>query len=76
MHQQQHPKRTVILSDILQSGRVEKELYQEVATALNNVKINRFIGIGKGLLSTDMYLNQYRSWNFPFMILSRFQKEF
>lgn len=47
MHQQQHSKRTVILSDILQSGKVEKELYQEVAQALEQRAVNRFIGIGK-----------------------------
>jgi alanine racemase len=47
MHQQQHTKRTVILSDILQSGRTEKELYQEVAKALEQRGVNRFIGIGK-----------------------------
>ena len=47
IHQQQHPKRTVILSDILQSGKAEKELYYEVAQALDQRKVNRFIGIGK-----------------------------
>jgi Alr-MurF fusion protein len=47
MHQQQHPKRTVMLSDILQSGKAEKELYYEVAQALDQRKVNRFIGIGK-----------------------------
>ena len=47
MHQQQHPNRTVILSDILQSGKAEKELYREVAAALEQRKVNRFIGIGK-----------------------------
>ena len=47
MHQQQHPKRTVILSDILQSGKADKELYHEVAQDLQQRKINRFIGIGK-----------------------------
>ncbi|MGZ5133914.1 MAG: bifunctional UDP-N-acetylmuramoyl-tripeptide:D-alanyl-D-alanine ligase/alanine racemase [Flavitalea sp.] len=47
MHQQQHAKRTVILSDILQSGKVEKELYHEVARALEQRKVNRFIGIGR-----------------------------
>jgi alanine racemase len=47
MHQHQHSKRTVILSDILQSGKTEKELYQEVAHALEQRKVNRFIGIGK-----------------------------
>lgn len=47
MHQQQHAKRTVILSDILQSGKAEKELYREVAEALTQRKVNRFIGVGK-----------------------------
>lgn len=47
MHQQQHSKRTVILSDILQSGRTDKELYHEVAQSLEQRKVNRFLGIGK-----------------------------
>lgn len=47
MTQHQHERRTVILSDILQSGRTEKELYMEVAHALEQRKVNRFIGIGK-----------------------------
>lgn len=50
LHQQQHLKRTVILSDILQSGRAEKELYREVAHALEQRKVNRFIGIGKKIV--------------------------
>jgi alanine racemase len=54
MHQQQHTKRTVILSDILQSGKTEKELYHEVAKALEQRHVNRFIGIGKKI-------SQYRS---------------
>ena len=54
MHQQQHTKRTVILSDILQSGKIEKELYHEVAQALQQRKVNRFIGIGKKI-------SQYKS---------------
>ncbi len=44
--QQQHVKRTVILSDILQSGRDEKELYTEVASLLKSKNVHRFIGIG------------------------------
>ena len=44
--QQQHPNRTLILSDILQSGRNSRELYADVATILQQKKINRFIGIG------------------------------
>ena len=44
--QQQHPMRTLILSDILQSGKGSGELYAEVASILKQKNINRFIGIG------------------------------
>ncbi len=44
--QQQHSKRTLILSDILQSGKSSGELYADVAAILAQKKINRFIGIG------------------------------
>ena len=47
--QQQHVRKTVILSDILESGKSEKELYQLVASALQQKKIDRFIGIGPQL---------------------------
>lgn len=45
--QRQHARRTVILSDILQSGRNEKELYKEVAQALVQRGVTRLIGIGE-----------------------------
>jgi alanine racemase len=48
--QNQHPKKTVILSDILQSGRGEMDLYSEVAALLEQNKINRLIGIGTSLM--------------------------
>ncbi len=44
--QQQHPKRTVIVSDILQSGKSGQQLYNEMAGILQQKNINRFIGIG------------------------------
>jgi alanine racemase len=44
--QQQHPKRTVIISDILQSGKNNQQLYTEVADILQQKNINRFIGVG------------------------------
>lgn len=47
--QKQHIGKTVILSDILQSGRDEDELYKEVAALLKDKKINRIIGIGKAI---------------------------
>ncbi|WP_254639944.1 bifunctional UDP-N-acetylmuramoyl-tripeptide:D-alanyl-D-alanine ligase/alanine racemase [Chitinophaga sp. GbtcB8] len=47
--QQQHPTRTVILSDILQSGRSDASLYEEVAGMLKKKGIQRLIGIGKNI---------------------------
>ena len=47
--QKQHRKKTVILSDILQSGRDEDDLYGEVAALLSEKKIDRLIGIGKAI---------------------------
>jgi len=47
--QQQHEKRTIILSDILQSGKSDNELYSQVAQIVESNSIDRFIGIGLGL---------------------------
>ncbi len=44
--QHQHPKRTMILSDILQTGRKDEELYAEVAQIIADKKVDRLIGIG------------------------------
>ncbi|HTR28265.1 MAG TPA: bifunctional UDP-N-acetylmuramoyl-tripeptide:D-alanyl-D-alanine ligase/alanine racemase [Puia sp.] len=44
--QRQHPRRTVVLSDILESGRPEAELYAEVGRALQQSHVDRLIGIG------------------------------
>ena len=44
--QLQHERKTVILSDVLQSGQSEAELYQEVRELLEKNRIHRLIGIG------------------------------
>lgn len=48
LQQNQHEEKTVILSDIFQSGR-ENKLYDEVADLLKQKKIQKFIGIGETL---------------------------
>ena len=63
--QKQHPTLTVILSDILQSGKSTQALYAEVANILQRKNINRFIGIGveleknkaafSGIAQTDFF---------------------
>jgi alanine racemase len=47
--QQQHKKHTVIMSDIMQPGKRDLDLYEEVAALINRRKIQRFIGIGPAL---------------------------
>ena len=44
-------KRTLILSDILQSGEDDKELYKKVAFLCEKRGVDKFIGIGEGLLA-------------------------
>lgn len=45
--QKQHQKKTVILSDIVQSGLSNEALYSKVAELIISNKISRIIGIGK-----------------------------
>ena len=49
--QQQHTKRTLILSDILESGKEESVLYGQVAALLQQKGVARFIGIGEKISS-------------------------
>jgi alanine racemase len=45
--QQQHSRRTVILSDILQSDKNDHDLYEQVAAALKQKNVDRLVGIGE-----------------------------
>lgn len=46
---QKHRERTLILSDIYQSGETEEQLYAEVAAMVKERGIKKFIGVGKAL---------------------------
>jgi Alr-MurF fusion protein len=50
-------KTTLILSDFVQSGRDEKELYSEVAERVRKAGIDRFIGIGPALARNSSLFN-------------------
>ncbi len=78
--QQQHSKRTVILSDIAGSGRGIHTLYTELAAILKQKKIDRLIGVGPAISeqahcfkhiththffdSTDALIRQFSSLHF------------
>jgi alanine racemase len=47
--QANHKKKTIILSDILQSGKDEAELYSLIAEILHRGRIDRIIGIGSSI---------------------------
>ncbi len=55
--QQQHAKRTVIISDILQSGKTNEQLYGEMADILQKKNINRLIGIGSEIVKHSDVFN-------------------
>lgn len=51
MQQNQYAVKTLILSDIMQTGKENADLYTEVAGMLSKKNLDRFIGIGPELLS-------------------------
>ena len=53
-HQKQHKKKTIILSDIFQSGLNNEALYSQVSQLIISNKISRVIGIGETI-------SQYKS---------------
>ncbi len=71
-------KSTLILSDFVQSGRDETDLYSEVAVLIKKTGINRFIGIGSALVrnrslfdegarffyTTDEFINNLNNYVF------------
>lgn len=79
-NQNQHRKKTVIISDILQSGYSSKSLYSAIASIFRKYNIHRIIGIGESLmkqrnqfdfigessfyLSTQTFLNSVHSSDF------------
>lgn len=56
--QRRQPHKTVILSDILQTGIPDKELYSLLARMISERKIEKFIGIGPKLFQFQDYFHQ------------------
>lgn len=60
--QKQHPKKTLILSDILQSGQNDEILYREVAELIHRKGIARLIGIGERISGQAQQFNVEKSF--------------
>jgi alanine racemase len=55
--QNQHAKKTLILSDIFQSGLEPDVLYRQVADMIESKKIDKFVGVGESLSARKDYFN-------------------
>jgi alanine racemase len=55
--QNQHQKKTLILSDIYQSGLEQSALYKQVAQMIKDKQVDRFIGVGTALKEYKEYFN-------------------
>ncbi len=75
LQQQQHARRSVILSDILQSGQKDKKLYQQVAGLLHEKKVDRLIGIGEHISAARESFGQILETEF-FPTVEQFDKNF
>jgi len=54
--QNQHPIKTLILSDIYETGKSNEVLYEEIAALLQQKNLNRLIGIGPNIsAAADMF---------------------
>ncbi len=58
MLQRQHNKRTLILSDILETGRSPESLYGEVAALLREYRVDRLIGVGEQISSARDFFKE------------------
>jgi len=56
--QRQHLKHTVIISDFLQSGLDEEVLYKQIASALEQKRVNRVIGLGETIIAHSKKFNK------------------
>lgn len=53
--QNQHKQKTLVISDILQSGKDETGLYKEVADLVFNKHVSRLIGIGEAISRNERF---------------------
>ncbi|MBC7552518.1 MAG: bifunctional UDP-N-acetylmuramoyl-tripeptide:D-alanyl-D-alanine ligase/alanine racemase, partial [Taibaiella sp.] len=58
--QKQHTRHTVIMSDLLQMGRRDIDLYDDVAQQVSRRGVQRFIGIGPALYKNKSSFRKYK----------------
>ncbi len=75
--QHQHPKKTVILTDFLESGGTEKTVYSDIAKLLGQHKIDRLIGIGPVISRNEAAFQQNKNTTAKFFVsVEDFKQQF
>ncbi len=64
-HEQQHYNKTLIISDFVQSGIPEQELYSQVANLIVQRGINKLIGIGPALMRNSSLFSEIATCFYP-----------
>lgn len=59
LHERQYASKTLIMSDILQSGLSEQDLYAQASALIAQHGITRFIGIGSALIRNKALFERY-----------------
>jgi alanine racemase len=63
--QNQHAKKTLILSDIFQSGLEQDVLYRQVAEMIRVKKVDKFIGVGEALQNHQQHFDTPEKYFYP-----------
>ncbi len=58
LQQTKNTKKTLILSDIIESGKIDSALYTEIASIIQKKQISRFIGIGEKISKNKNVFNK------------------
>ena len=64
-HEHQHFHKTLIMSDILQSGLPEQELYSQVVSLIRQRGIDKLIGIGSALMRNRTLFEDLATYFYP-----------
>jgi alanine racemase len=75
--QRQHPRRTVVLSDFLESGQDEGNLYTTIARMLAQKNIHRLVGIGARIgLHAELITEWFKGTAVFYPSVEEFKKDF
>ncbi|MCQ2262321.1 MAG: bifunctional UDP-N-acetylmuramoyl-tripeptide:D-alanyl-D-alanine ligase/alanine racemase [Bacteroidales bacterium] len=64
-HDRQHFNKTLIMSDFMQTGMAEQDLYVQVANMLHQYGVNRFIGVGDALIRNKVFFSDMNAVFYP-----------